>query len=110
MLLDNYSSLRSAAGWIFESFAHIALSDPNRTPLRTYIGTKSGPAIPSPGRVISRSDALGKIQSPFDFYWHPREPNFPGVDALIRKGNKVWVLQYAISTMCGSAFKDKVSR
>jgi hypothetical protein len=37
------------------------------------------------------------ILAPFHFYWRPRDPNFKGVDAVIRQGNTVWALQYTVS-------------
>ena len=47
--------------------------------------------------MISGNDAIKHIQSPFNFYWWPRETNFEGVDAVIRKGDNVWALQYTVS-------------
>ena len=108
VLLDSHPSLRSAAGWIFEHSAHIILSNPNRDPLLTHISNTMGPTIPSTKEMISGSDALRGVQRPFDFYWRPREPNFPGVDALICKGNEVWVLQYTISNSHRSATEGLV--
>jgi len=102
VLLDNHPSLCSAAGWIFEHAAHITLSNPKRSPLPTYISNKKGPTIPPASEMISGSE-LRNIQRPFNFYWRPREPNFPGVDALIRQGNEIWVLQYTISKRHRSA-------
>jgi hypothetical protein len=46
--------------------------------------------------MIGGSRALGTNQ-PLSFYWQPQESNFPGVDALIRTGNVVWVLQSTMS-------------
>jgi len=105
VLLGNHPSLRSAAGSVFEHAAHITLSNPNRPPLPTHTGGDVGPTIPPVRNMISGTDALRKIQPLFDFYWRPREANFPGVDALIRLDNDVWVLQYTISPRHGTATK-----
>jgi len=97
VLLDYHLSLRGAARWIFEHSAHTTLSNPNRPPLPTYINYETGRAIPPAKQMKSGPDALRNIQPPFDFYWRPQDPNFPGVDALIRQNNEIWVLQYTIS-------------
>ena len=52
--------------------------------------------IPPPQRFISGPHALKTIEEPFNFYWRPQEPNFPGLDALIRVDNTVWGLQYTM--------------
>ena len=103
MMLSKHPSLRTAAGWLFENYAHAVLSDPNRAPLATYIRNEVGtPSIPPPKNVISGSTALKNIQPPFSFYWRPRESSFEGLDAIIRDNNTVWGLQYTISAKHGS--------
>jgi len=96
-MLDGYSTLRSAAGWIFEMHAHAVVSDPTRRglPISTRYGIVSY-HLPPPQRFISGPTALRTVQKPFNFYWRPQEPNFPGLDALIRVGDMVWGLQYTI--------------
>ena len=90
LLLTNHLPLRAAAGWAFEHAAHIIISNPNRPPLQTYIRGVARSPIPPANNMITGSTALSTIQPPFDFYWQPGEPNFPGVDALIRLGADVW--------------------
>jgi hypothetical protein len=68
-----------------------------RQPLEAFLPDDPIPnphLIPVPHELISGS--LTDIQPPYDFYWRPREPNFPDVDALIRKDNIVWALQFTI--------------
>ncbi|KAF8521600.1 hypothetical protein BU17DRAFT_64826 [Hysterangium stoloniferum] len=103
-LLSRHPSLRSAAGWLFKGYAHARFSGPNRASLQGYLSGDPNPhPFPTPGRTISGTTALQTIQPPFNFYWRPREPNFSGVDALIRSGNVVWALQFAISASHSSA-------
>ena len=90
-------SLSSAAGWIFEHSAHLYVANDVRPQIRIYMQSREGPAIPPVEDSKSGNTFLGSIQAPFNFYWRPREVNFPGVDALIRCGNEVWLLQYTIS-------------
>ncbi|KAF8519144.1 hypothetical protein BU17DRAFT_47954 [Hysterangium stoloniferum] len=105
-LLSGHPSLRSAAGWVFESYARVRFSGPNPASLQGYLPGDPNPhPIPTPSRMISGTTALQTIQSPFNFYWRPREPNFKGVDALIRSDNIVWALQFTISASHGSATK-----
>jgi len=102
-MLSKHPSLRTAAGWLFENYAHVVLSDPNRAPLPTYIRNETEPpSIPPPIEMKLGSTALKNIQPPFSFYWRPREPNFEGLDAIIRHDNKVWGLQYTIRAKDGS--------
>jgi hypothetical protein len=83
-MLSKHPSLRTAAGWLFENYAHVVLSDPNRLPLTTYIRNKTEPpSIPPPSEMKSGSTALKNIQLPFSFYWRPRESNLEGLDAII---------------------------
>jgi hypothetical protein len=90
-MLSKHPSLRTAAGWLFESYAHVVLSDPNRSPLPTYIRNETAaPSIPPPNEIRSGSTALKTIQPPFSFYWRPREPNFEGLDAVIRDHDTAW--------------------
>jgi hypothetical protein len=97
-MLDEHSTLRSAAGWIFEIHAHAVLSDPTRDRLPTYTCYNPIPhGLPPPQRFISGPHALRNIQPPFNFYWRPQEPNFLGLDALIRVNNTVWGLQYTMA-------------
>ncbi|KAF8520015.1 hypothetical protein BU17DRAFT_47299 [Hysterangium stoloniferum] len=112
-LLSGHPSLRSAAGWVFESYARVRFSGPNPASLQGYLPGDPNPhPIPTPSRVISGTTALQTIQSPFNFYWRPRESNFKGVDALIRSDNIVWALQFTISASHSSATKglDEVSK
>jgi len=96
-MLDEHSTLHNAAGWIFEIHAHAVLSDPTRDHLPTYIRDNLMPHhLPPPQRFISGLHALRTTGGPFNFYWRPQEPNFPGLDALIRVNNVVWGLQYMI--------------
>ncbi|KAF8522428.1 hypothetical protein BU17DRAFT_44645 [Hysterangium stoloniferum] len=105
-LLSGHPSLRSAAGWVFESYARVRFSGPNPASLQGYLPGDPNPhPIPTPSRVISGTTALQTIQSPFNFYWRPRESNFKGVDALIRSDNIVWALQFTISASHSSATK-----
>ncbi|KAF8509069.1 hypothetical protein BU17DRAFT_99245 [Hysterangium stoloniferum] len=98
VILSGHPSLRSAAGWLFESYAHTLLSNPMRAPLKGYLRNDSKPYfIPAPGKIISGATPLKTIQPPFDFYWRPRESNFKGIDALICSGDVVWALQFTIS-------------
>jgi hypothetical protein len=106
MMLTAHPSLGTAAGWWFENYAHVRLSDPTRPPIQTHIrGVSTPPSIPAPMVVLAGSSALHKIQPPFDFYWRPREPNFEGIDGLIRVGNTVRVQQYTTSSSHRSATK-----
>lgn len=101
--LKDHPSLRSAARWLFESYAHVLLSKPTRQPLEAFLSDDPTPnphLIPVPRELISGS--LTNIQTPYDFYWRPREPNFPDVDALIRKDNIVWALQFTIGPSSSS--------
>ena len=105
-MLTAHPSLGTAAGWWFENYAHVMLSDPTRLPISTHIRSVSNPpSIPAPKAVLAGSDALRKIQPPFNFYWRPREPNFEGTDGLIRVGNTVRVQQYTTSSSHRSATK-----
>jgi hypothetical protein len=45
---------------------------------------------------------LKTIQPPFSFYWRPREPNFEGLDAVIRDHDTAWGVQYTIRAKHGS--------
>ena len=108
VLLNGHPALRTAAGWLFENYAHIRFSTPghqDQASVLAYRAKKSSPPIdiPTPTRMISDSTALGTIQAPFDFYWRPRENNFPGIDALIRVGDTVWALQFTLSSTHRSA-------
>ena len=53
--------------------------------------------------MLTDTDVLRKIQPPFDFYWRPREPNFKGIDGLIRVRNNVRALQYTNASSHRSA-------
>jgi len=102
-MLSKHPSLRTAAGWLFENYAHVVLSDPNRLPLTTYFRNETEPSsIPPPDEMKSGSTALKNIQPPFSFYWRPRESNFECLDAIIRHENVVWGLQYTIRAKHGS--------
>ena len=102
-MLSKHPSLRTAAGWLFENYAHVVLSDPNRAPLPTYIRNETGaPSIPPPNEIRSGSTTLKAIQPPFNFYWRPREPNFEGLDAVICDRDTAWGLQYTIRAKHGS--------
>jgi hypothetical protein len=47
--IHDAQALRTAAGWLFENYAHVVLSDPNRDPLPIYIRNETGaPSIPPP--------------------------------------------------------------
>ena len=37
------------------------------------------------------------MRPPFNLYWQPREPNFAGIDTIVRINNVVWALQFTIS-------------
>lgn len=102
--LTAHPSLGTAAGWWFENFAHVKLSDPTRRPIPTCTrGDSNSSPIPVPKVMLSGSTALQNIRRPFDFYWRPREPNFEGIDSLIRVGSKVRVQQYTTSSSHRSA-------
>ena len=106
MMLTAHPSLGTAAGWWFEHYAHVKLSDPTRQPIPTHThGTSDSSPIPVPKVMLSGSAALRNIQPPFNFYWRPREPNFEGADGLIRVGNTVRVGQYTTSSSHRSATK-----
>jgi hypothetical protein len=98
MMLSGHASLRSAAGWMFENFAHVRFSDPKGIiPMKGYLhGDPNAHTIPT-APMISGPSVLSSIQPPFNFYWRPLEPNFPGIDALIRVDYIVWALQFTIS-------------
>ena len=96
-MLSHYPSFCSAAGWLFEHYAHNCLSKPNHEKLEAYTLDGTLHHIPVPSRMIAGSTALKRIQPPHNFYWRPVEPNFKGVDAIIRFEDDVWVLQYTIS-------------
>lgn len=81
---------------MFENMAHVFAADPERSQLHITTRTKKG-TIPAPEVMISGNDSLRRILPPFRFYWRPREPNFKGVDAVIRHGSHVWALQYTVS-------------
>lgn len=109
--LSAHPSLGTAAGWWFENFAHVKLSDPTRQPIPTHArGDSNSSPIPVPKVMLSGSTALRTIQRPFDFYWRPREPDFEGIDSLIRVGNTVRVQQYTTSSSHRSATQglDKI--
>jgi hypothetical protein len=102
--LAAHPSLGTAAGWWFENFAHVKLSDPTRRPIPTHThGDSNSSPIPVPKVMLSGSTALRNIQKPCDFYWQPREPNFEGIDSLIRVGSEVRVQQYTTSSSHRSA-------
>ncbi|KAF8959416.1 hypothetical protein BDZ97DRAFT_1761441 [Flammula alnicola] len=102
-MLRGHPSLCSAAGWLFESYAHVYFSNPNHVPIQAYLRNDPNPyPIPTPAKMITGSK-LKTIQPPHNFYWRPREPNFEGVDAVIRVGNIVWALQFTISALHRSA-------
>ena len=96
-MLSHYPSFCSAAGWLFEHYAHNCLSEPNHEKLGAYTLDGTLHHIPVPSRMIAGSTALKRIQPPHNFYWRPVEPNFKGVNAIIRFEDDVWVLQYTIS-------------
>ncbi|KAM6496970.1 hypothetical protein JOM56_007443 [Amanita muscaria] len=96
-ILSSYPSFCSAAGWLFEHYAHNRLSEPEREPLGAYTFDDTLHQIPVPARMIAGSTALERIQPPYNFYWRPVQPNFKGVDAIIRFEDDVWALQYTIS-------------
>ncbi|CAA7265016.1 unnamed protein product [Cyclocybe aegerita] len=101
--LTHHPSLRSAAAWIFENYAHVYFSDPNRNPLQARLLNDSNPySIPTPGRIIVGSTALKAIQPPFNFYWRPLDPIFNGVNGVVRAGNNVWALQFTTSDSLSS--------
>lgn len=103
-MLSSHPSLRAAAGWMFEHYAHVYLSNPTRIPLKAYLPNELNPHhIPVPAKMIAGSTKLKTIQPPHKFYWRPAEPNFKGIDALIRIDDIVWALQYTISGSHGSA-------
>jgi hypothetical protein len=105
VMLSSHPSLRGAAGWVFENFAHVRLSDPKGIPMKVYLhGDPDTDTIPT-SSMTSGVRALSRVQPPFNFYWRPVEPNFPGIDALIRVHNIVWVLQFTISASHKSATK-----
>jgi len=101
-MFSSHSSLRSAAGWLFENYGHVYCSNPNRQPIQAYLRNDPEPhLIPTPAKLITCT--MAAIQPPHNFYWRPRETNFPGVDAVIRIDNIVWALQFTISSSHRSA-------
>ena len=106
-ILNSHPTLRSPAGWLFENYGHFFFSLANRREsTHGYLEDDPNPhPIPTAGRIISGSTALKEVQSPFNFYWRPREPTFEGVDALLRSGNIAWALQYAVGMSHCSATK-----
>ena len=97
--LRDHPHLGSPAGWLFKNYAHICFSAPNYTPFVGYLPNDPNPHTISTARqIITGSTKLKNIQGPFNFYWQPREPHFPGVDAIIRSGDIVWALQFTISS------------
>ncbi|KAK2459274.1 hypothetical protein APHAL10511_008695, partial [Amanita phalloides] len=96
-MLSSHPSFCAAGGWLFEDYAHNRLSAPNREPLKAHSLDGTVYHIPVPAKMIAGSTALKNIRPPHDFYWRPVTPNFKGVDAIIRSGDDVWVLQYTIS-------------
>ena len=104
--LTAHPSLGATAGWWFENYAHVRLSDPTRQPIPTRTrGASNSSPIPVPKVMLSGSTALRNIQRPFNFYWRPREPNFEGLDSLICVGNTVRVQQFTTSSSHRSATK-----
>jgi hypothetical protein len=99
-MLNSHPTLRAPAGCMFENMAHVFAADPERSPLQITTRNTKGDikgTIPAPKVMISGNDSLRHILSPYQFYWRPREPNFKGVDAIIRHGSNVWALQYTVS-------------
>ncbi|KIL69443.1 hypothetical protein M378DRAFT_8092 [Amanita muscaria Koide BX008] len=80
--LSSYPSFCSAAGWLFEHYAHNRLSEPKCEQLGAYTFDGTLHHIPVPARMIAGSTALKRIQPPYNFYWRPVQPNFKGVDAM----------------------------
>ena len=104
VMFSDHPSLRTTARWLFEHYAHIYFSALDRGIIHGYRRNKRKPdVIPIPTEMISGSTALGSIKSPFNFYWRPREHNFPGIDALIRVGNTIWALQFTLNSAHNSA-------
>ncbi|CAA7264987.1 unnamed protein product [Cyclocybe aegerita] len=101
--LGHHPSVCSAAAWIFENYAHVYFSDPNRNPLQARLRDDSNPySIPTPGRIIAGLTALKAIQPPFNFYWRPLDPIFNGVNGVVRAGNSIWALQFTTSDSLSS--------
>ena len=99
-ILSSHPSLRTAGGWLFESYAYVRFSNPNRNSLEAYCRDREElSSVPAPTKFISGNEDLKAItgKAPYNFYWQPREPNFKGVDAVIGDCNNVWALQFTIS-------------
>ncbi|KAF8351822.1 hypothetical protein F5887DRAFT_932526 [Amanita rubescens] len=95
-IFNGHPSFRDAGRWLFEDYAHNRLSDSERKPLEAYSLDGTVRHIPVPDKMIVGSTALKHIQPPHNFYWRPVKPNFKGVNAIIRSGDDVWVLQYTM--------------
>ncbi|KAJ3490409.1 hypothetical protein NLJ89_g11435 [Agrocybe chaxingu] len=66
-MLKVHPSLRSAAGWFFESYAHVCFSDPNRDALQAYRRDGGQLSIPRIDQRIAGPSALSDIQPPHNF-------------------------------------------
>ncbi|KAF8330992.1 hypothetical protein F5887DRAFT_895307, partial [Amanita rubescens] len=95
-MLKSYPAFCGAGGCLFKVYGHNRLSDPTRQPLEAH-SPDGVYHIRAPAKMIAGNTALKSMQEPFNFYWRPAEPNFEGVDAIIRFENHVWALQYTIS-------------
>ncbi|CAA7264990.1 unnamed protein product [Cyclocybe aegerita] len=104
-MLKGHPSLRGAARWLFESYAHVYFSNLTRGTLKAYCADPklASLSIPYTAGMIAGSTVLNKIQPPHNFYWRPRETNYSGVDAVIRVDNDVYALQFTISSAHRSA-------
>ena len=97
-MFNSHPTLRSPAGWIFENMAHVVVASPKRPQLKMYNGANREFSLPAPEEMISGNSALRGVKEQFrSFYWRPRESNYEGVDAVLRRGNDVWALQYTVS-------------
>jgi hypothetical protein len=94
--MSTHPSTRSAAGWIYENFVHIRLTEKDGH-VRAFDMSSHGHDIPTTTRIITGTVVeLTSAEAPF--YWRPGQSNFAGIDAIALFNHEIWAFQCTINS------------